>query len=329
MKTPIIYVTVSSEQDFFLEELWISAYSVRLYNPDAIIKVLVDKPTEERIKDNSFLMSLLTEVVVVPVPDSYTAKERSRHIKTTIREQIEGAFFYIDTDTVICKSLDEIDTFDYEIAGVPDANTPLANSIFGYGFVNTVRRVFDCDISDCEFICNGGVLYVSDSEKTHEFFKKWNKKWAYSCFVKGNSQDQPALMASNKEMGYIIKKIPDIYNSQVAMSLKYFADAAIIHFLHMSFIPDQTYSPYLSLQIYRDLRKYGKITKEIDNDVKNCKTSFAYSTMPVGESEIRFLFTPMGQTMVRIYNEGGAASWLMLKIAGLLEKIHKYTKKRD
>jgi hypothetical protein len=128
-------------------------------------------------------------------------------------------------------------------------------------------------------------------------------------------------------MGNVIKLLPDVYNSQVAMSLYYFADAAIVHFLHMNFIPDQSYSPYLCLKIYKDIKAAGMLTPEIKDQIINCKSSFAPLTMPVGRDQLLFLFTPMGRSFVQIYKDGGIASWLMLKMSGWLEMLYKLTRK--
>ncbi len=324
MKTQIVYVLVSSEKDVFLEELWVSVWSLRQHEPDVIVNVVVDEPTAKRLKANAELMTLITNVVVADVPEKYTPKERSREIKTRIRELIKGDFFYIDTDTVICKSLTEIDNCEYDVAGIPDSNASLKDNPFAGGMIGSVKEIFGSDVSNCEYLINGGVIYVKDNDVAHELFRRWNKNWTYSCFEKGNSQDQPALWQSDHEMGNVIKLLPDIYNSQVAMSLQYFADAAIVHFLHMNFIPDQSYSLYLSLKIYKDLKNVGMLTPEIKAQIINCKSSFAPLTMPVGKDQLLFLFTPMGKTFVQIYKDGGAACWLMLKMSGWLEKLHKF-----
>ena len=324
MKTQIVYVLVSSEKDVFLEELWVSVWSLRQHEPDVIVNVVVDEPTAKRVKANAELMTLITNVVVADVPEKYTPKERSREIKTRIRELIKGDFFYIDTDTVICKSLTEIDNCEYDVAGIPDSNASLKDNPFAGGMIGSVKEIFGSDVSNCEYLINGGVIYVKDNDVAHELFRRWNKNWTYSCFEKGNSQDQPALWQSDHEMGNVIKLLPDIYNSQVAMSLQYFADAAIVHFLHMNFIPDQSYSLYLSLKIYKDLKNVGMLTPEIKAQIINCKSSFAPLTMPVGKDQLLFLFTPMGKTFVQIYKDGGAACWLMLKMSGWLEKLHKF-----
>ena len=96
----------------------------------------------------------------------------------------------------------------------------------------------------------------------------------------------------------------------------------------MDFIEDQSYSPYFSLEIYQDLKKDGEITPQIEELIINAKQSFVSPTMPVGKEHILFLFSPAGKIFNRIYKEGGAASWLMLKMAKWLERIHHYTKKR-
>lgn len=327
MKTQIVYVLVSSEKDVFLEELWVSVWSLRQYEPDVTVNVIVDEPTAKRVNANNELMSLVTNVVVADVPEKYFPKERSREIKTRIRELIKGDFFYIDTDTVVCKPLNDIDNCEYDVAGVPDSNVFLKDNPFASGMIGSVKEIFCSDVSNCEYLINGGVIYAKDNEVAHELFRRWNKNWTYSCFEKGNSQDQPALWQSNHEMGNVIKLLPDVYNSQVAMSLQYFADAAIVHFLHMNFIPDQSYSPYLCLKIYKDIKTEGTLTPEIKKQIINCKSSFAPLTIPVGRDQLLFLFTPMGKSFVQIYKDGGVASWLMLKIGKWLERFHKITHK--
>lgn len=327
MKTQIVYVLVSSEKDVFLEELWVSVWSLRQYEPDVTVNVIVDELTAKRVKANVELMALITNVVVADVPENYTPKERSREIKTRIRELIKGDFFYIDTDTVICKPLSDIDNCEYDVAGIPDSNVLLKDNPFAGGMIGWVKEIFGSDVSNCEYLINGGVIYAKDNDVAHELFRRWNKNWTYSCFEKGNSQDQPALWQSDHEMGNVIKLLPDIYNSQVAMSLQYFADAAIVHFLHMNFIPDQSYSPYLCLKIYKDIKTAGTLTPEIKKKIINCKSSFAPLTMPVGRDQMLFLFTPMGKNCVQMYNDGGATSWLLLKVVDWLWKLHKCIRK--
>ena len=323
MKTQVVYVLVSSEQDVFLEELWASLFSLRIHHPEAKVMVLTDASTSQRIMVRKNLRDMFSEVVTVKVPDHYSQKERSRHIKTSVRNIIDGAFLYIDTDTIICKSLEGVDKLNYDIAAVPECHIPLSDNPFKESVYSTIEKIYGTDIHDCTYWFNGGVMYVADNMRTRQFYQKWNDNWSFSCFQKGNSQDQPSLVKTDRDMGYIIQPLPDIYNSQVAMSLKYFADAAIVHFWHMNFIPDQSYSPFLSLQIYHTIKEAGAITPEVEEQIRFCKRSFAPITMPVGKDQMLFLFTYAGKTFVQVYKEGGAASALILKLAKWLKMFHR------
>ena len=326
MRTQIVYTLISSEDDYFLEELWVSLYSLRLFHPEVTVNVLVDEPTKEYMERFQKLCNMITNIVVVPVPENYNAKQRSRVIKTTVRNVIYGAYLFIDTDTVICKPLDNIDNLTCDIAAVPEEHLQLKDLTFSP--VNGIKNVFGVDISDSKFWFNSGVMFVADTDAARKLYHDWNKKWEFSCFQKGQSQDQPALSVANKENNMLISELPGIYNSQVAMSLKYFADAAIVHWWHMSFIENQDYSPFFSLQIYKDVKQAKGLTVDIEELIKHCKQSFVSPTMPVGKEHIYFLFSPAGKIFNRIYKEGGAASFLMNKCAAVLEKIHKFTKKK-
>lgn len=326
MRTQIVYTLISSEDDYFLEELWVSLYSLRLFHPEVTVNVLVDEATKIYMERFQKLCDMITNIVVVPVPENYNAKQRSRVIKTTVRNVIDGAYLFIDTDTVICKPLDNIDNLTCDIAAVPEEHLQLKDLTFSP--VNGIKNVFGVDISDSKFWFNSGVMFVADTDAVRKLYHDWNKKWEFSCFQKGQSQDQPALSVANKENNMLISELPGIYNSQVAMSLKYFADAAIVHWWHMSFIENQDYSPFFSLQIYKDVKLANGLTADIEELIKHCKQSFVSPTMPVGKEQIYFLFSPAGKIFNRIYKDGGVASFLMNKCAGILEKIHKYTKKK-
>ena len=328
----IVYVLVANEKNLYLEEMWVSIFSLRRHHPEATVKVLVDMETKEYLSRFPQLTSMIDETVVVQTPAGYNAKQRSRQIKTTIRNVLTGDYIFIDTDTVICKPLDGIvediaEMKDFRgIAAVREGHVTMKDTLFPP--TGTVKRIFDIDISQSPLMTNSGVMFVADIPFTHEFYKRWNENWKRSCFEKGNSQDQPSLYATDCQYGYVIRELSGIYNAQVAMSLKYYADAVILHWWHMDFIEDQSYSPYFSLEIYQNLKQSGEITPQIEELIINAKQSFVSPTMPVGKEHILFLFSPAGKIFNRIYKDGGAASWLMLKMAKWLERIHHYTKKR-
>lgn len=329
MRTQIVYVLISSEENLYLEELWVSIYSIRHYHPEARVVVLVDEPTAKRVKANDELSSLISELIIVEVPNHYSPKDRSREIKTSIRNHVDGDFLFIDTDTVICQPLDEIDNIDVDnIAIVPELHGPFKEHLtFNYVSSDT-KRIFGTDVSDSPYWFNSGCMLVRDNAFTREFFAKWNENWKYSAFQKGNSTDQRALLKTDHDYGYVIECLPDVYNAQIAMSIKYFYDAKIIHFWHFRkyFTPVMDFSPFMNHQIYRQLRNCKTITSEIAEQIINCKSSFANDTMICGKQEINLIFSPVNTILWREYIKGGFIHWLIDKIVyfvGIKQRIVK------
>lgn len=317
MNLQFVYVLVSSDKDCYLEELWASVYSLRIFHKEEDIVVLADTKTAERILQRKQLATLISRIITVDVPETYSAKERSRDIKTRVRELINGDFLFIDTDTIITDSLKDINQITADIAAVPDAHTSLQKHPFGDGVRNNVKRIFNEDISDSPYWYNSGVMFVRDTPIAHKLYKRWNENWKFSTFEKSFSQDQPALIKTDKEFGYIIKKLPDIYNCQLALSVKYFYEARIVHFWHMDFIADQSYSPFMGLDVYKQIKKTNGIDNNSAELIRNCKSAFKTTTMIVGQQQIYFLFSSCGQTFCRLHQS--SKRW-----ANFLDKIAYY-----
>lgn len=329
MATQIVYALIASESDLFIEEVWTSIFSLRLYDQSRKVVVCCDTPTAERIRLFPELEKLINEVVVVPIPDECnTPKLKSRQIKTTVRQYVEGDFLFVDTDTVFCSPVTEIDTLECDIAAVREYHLPLSESPFRHLVVANMMNVYGVDVSGSDQWHNSGVLYVADNKKTREFYRQWNKNWRFSAMIKGMSQDEPALMRTDYDYGYIIKELPDIFNCQPSMSVRYLSDARIIHFLHMCFPADKSFCPFIDKSFYKRMHDEGGLTPAMAEEIRNVRSSFASPSCIVGWRTMNFMTSPVFPVLEKIYNEGGAASWLMLKAAKWLEKIYKYTKKR-
>lgn len=323
----IIYVLIASDKNYYLEELWASLFSLRRFHKDACVKCLCDADTAKRVREHKALADMLTEIVVVDVPQHYNGKQRSRQIKTIVREIVSGDYLFIDTDTIICQSLDGVEDVDADIAAVPDEHVPLKEHPFGAFTVSEVKRIFDVDISDSEWWFNSGVMFVRDTPIAHQLYKRWNENWTYSCFEKGNSQDQPALVKTDKEFGYIIRRLPDVYNCQIAMSIKYLHEARIMHFWHMNFIENQDYSPFMGLDVYRCIRQQNGISEDVEQLIVNCKSSFASATMIVGREQIYFLFSIAGQVFTRIHQHSRIGCATLNYIARQLNLFYRAKRK--
>lgn len=317
MNTQIVYTVISTENDYFLEELWVSVFSLRQFHPDDKVVVMTDAPTAARISERPQLKSLITVIKVIPMPEAYDNKHRAREIKTNIRNLIDGDFLFIDTDTVICKPLDEVDTLSVKnLAMVPELHGPFKKH-FCYEYTyKDIIRIFGTDCSDSKYWFNSGCMLVIDNELTRKFFADWKKNWTYSAFEKHEYSDQRPLLKTDQDYGYIIECLPDVYNCQVALSMQYFYDAKIVHFWHIKddFFMDLTYSPFTSKYVYKQVKEYKTITPEVSNLIVTCKHTFTSPSMIVGRKDIEFLMSPFNTVLGRAYREGKLMHWILDKV---------------
>ena len=237
MKTKAVYVLISQETDYHLEMLLLSALSLRGHNPDMEIVVLTDIETRKKL--TASLLPGRTAIVAVEVPGHYSSLQKSRYLKTRIRDFVDGSFLYLDTDTVICGSLDDLDSFADGVYMVSDYNGDVLMSdpktlelCQKAGFYELERNPY----------FNGGVMIVSNNPEGRHFFDNWHRRWLESV-EKGVSLDQPALCQANVDCGLVIHELPGIYNWQVmAGFIPHWEDAIILHYygspIALKLIPD-------------------------------------------------------------------------------------------
>lgn len=126
MKTKIVYCLVSQDKDIYLEQLLLSLISLRNYNQSAQVTVVMDKTTKDGLIGNrNIIQNYIDEIIVVSDIEHLSNSQKSRVLKTTLRERIKGAYLFIDVDTIITDKLDEIDELisqNIEIAAVKDSH---------------------------------------------------------------------------------------------------------------------------------------------------------------------------------------------------------------
>ena len=165
--------------------------------------VVTDEPTSHRIDDRLELKEMISEVIIIPLPKDYNGRLRSRTLKTTVRNIIDGDFLTIDTDTVICKPLDDVDSLPIKNIGmVPEMHGPFKNHITYKFITNELKRIYGTDVSDAPYWFNSGCMLVRDNEFTREFFKKWNEEWKVATFEK-KCKFRPASLAKGRSRLWI------------------------------------------------------------------------------------------------------------------------------
>lgn len=292
METKVVYVVISKETDIYLNQAFISAYSLKLFNPEAHITIVMDDLTCDVLQSEKYeeFRSIISETIVERFSDSISNMERSRLLKTTLRNRIDGNYLFIDTDTVICGDLSDIDKIKSEIAAVPDKHRNRSQFPYMNFVVSNFKQIFHKSISACSVnYFNSGVMFVKDTPNTREFYKEWNKKYM-ECDAKGFKYDQLALFATDIEKGGMIEEMDGIFNCQVTTSIRYLHTAKILHFFQ-----EQDYNagihPFLTKKWYAEIIKDNKLTDSVKRDIINCKSLFSVPSVISGAGFLPVKYT--------------------------------------
>lgn len=234
MKTKIVYVLTSNDNDVLLEQLMLSLHSLKYHNPSAEVFLVVDQDTYLSINGNrSKIKAYLTDIIAIDTPKEFNNMLRSRWLKTSLREYIDGDYLFVDSDTIVTDSLAECDNWNIEIGAVMDRHIPVDKSHQYHDYICESAKNTDWTFEptdSCYF--NSGVMFVKDNVFTHSFYKKWHENWMKGIRNKVY-QDQPTLGKTNKYFGYVIKKIDDEWNCQImANGIKYLSTSKIIHYFN-------------------------------------------------------------------------------------------------
>lgn len=276
MRTKIVYVVTSDETDIYLEQALLSVFSLRKHNPDAYVELVVDQDTDATIVGKrEEILKYIDYKVVVSVPEEYNKVCRSRWIKTSLRQHIQGDFLFIDTDTIVTDDLSEIDSFQGNFGAVIDANIPIRfrkkSDYIKAIKENAIEEGWEC--SDEISFFNSGVFFVNDTVESYEFFSFWHKTWTdfYKRF--GRYIDQAPLAATNEAFSYMIKEMSGIWNCQIARSgISYLPTAKIMHYLAY----EGTKYPWIfyNHDILNEVKELGYISDKISRLVDDAKFSF-------------------------------------------------------
>lgn len=293
MKTKIVYVVVASSADIYIEQLYASSWSLKYYNPDAKITVVTDSDTYKVLQDDLYkeLREIIDNIDIVEFDRGIGNMEKSRRLKTSLRNIIDGDYLFIDTDTVICDDLSFIDNLKSDIAAVSDMHRE--RKVFPYiPFVQSnYKKIFNRTLESCRLnYFNSGVMYVRDNSKTREFYRKWHDNWR-KCLSKGYKYDQLSLLATDIEMDGLIETLDGIYNCQITKSIRYLHKAKVLHFFKVDDYNIGVH-PFLDKTWYIEIKNEGVLSARKKEEILNCKSLFGISTNISGVDYIPIKKTP-------------------------------------
>ena len=280
MLTKVVYVLTSDVSDTYLEQALVSLYSLRLYNKEAIVVLVCDDITEQGLSGNrSAVLEYIDEKIIVKPPLDMPKMLRSRYIKTSLRRYVKGNYLFIDTDTIICSPRGEIDEQKGEIAAVLDFHlyTNEYNCFLStWRFHERMKKIHNWNSELYNKYFNSGVLFVRDTEITHEFYRIWHEQWLLSV-KSGIYTDQQSMARTNMICGNIIEEMNGIWNCQVLFTgIRYLHDAYIIHYFSSSKIKKTGEKPYYfsNTRVFSDIKREGCISDDLKYLILNAKSAF-------------------------------------------------------
>jgi len=329
-----VYVLTSSAKDYYYEQFFLSLASIRLYNPEAEVIVLVDEKTKQNLTGRrSGYEKLVSETIIINVPDNFSQKEASRWIKTSIPHYVTGEFLFIDCDTIITKKLENNFQAEIKIGAVLDTHVTLdTHHLKDYyqkedisaGFVSSLKT---------NIRYNGGLIYCSSDSAAIDFYEKWHSFWIEGL-KKGCSQDMPSLNQANYEKDNIISELSGDWNCQISHNgLNYLYKAKIIHYYATSLL--NLASPYklASAEVLYSIRETGEISPEINELLHNPLSAFEPNTRIVSGKYILDVFdSPFFKLLVWLrdchINSYKMLNGIIRFFVNILKKNPNYSKRK-
>ena len=275
MNTKIVYVIVSSLSDIYFEQAWASIWSLRFYNPQCMIDIVVDEQTI-KVAKNSYrakMLPLVDNIVMRKFSEEINNRERSRSLKTNLLHIVSGDYLFIDTDTIITGDLSFVDNIVSPMAMVDDMNCNFIENPNYVRLSDRLKSLFGVKVLPSSHYYNSGVIYAKDNQDVHDFYRGWFKNWSLSkdkgCFL-----DQPALYKTCMDYPNIVDVMSGEFNCQPSISIKFLSDAKIVHFFNDK-NAESDLSPFFTGEIYKQIKKEEELSDEIKRCLLNCKSSFS------------------------------------------------------
>lgn len=304
MRTKIVYVLTSTPKDHYTEQLLLSLHSLRKFNPDAYVILLTEQVTASSlINDRSTVLEFVSECKIIDVPEKFDMLRKSRQLKTTMREHVQGDFLYIDCDTIITASLAEIDNVESVMAGVPDYHYDTIGDVYDPSGIMEPCSSFGLETNPSMTYINGGVLFVKDKEITHHLFSLWNKYWL-NGLNKGVALDQPSLTKANYELDCPISILDGIWNCQMpGKFLPYLHNAKILHYFSIKGEQaDNVFKICFEVEsFWRDIKSNGLTKEQLDVLSENAKSMFSKNTLVYAGTNLEITNSKLFEFISKLY----------------------------
>lgn len=323
MKTKIVYVLVSSESDFYLEQTMISIRSLKINNPEASVTLVVDQKTANNLTNGrEKILEDVNDYIKADVPERFTKVQSSRFIKTSLRHIVQGDYLFIDSDTVICDCLSEVDSFNEDLMMVLDLHLTLECH---QHLADIKKWAEEIEWESPRYFYNSGVIFCRDTKYTRDFYTLWHNEWLKNC-DKGFPRDQPTMCKINDQLGGFIKELEPSWNCQIVENgLNFVNNAKIIHYFSSN-NSKASPCPYKlgDKYYYNQLRENNyDVTSEILDLLKNPKSAFQEKLLLLANGDTDFIQSPLIINLKKMYH---TQPKLFNLVQGIARIIHQPSK---
>lgn len=325
MNITVAYVLISTANDIYTAQALMSIWSCRYYNPHINIVVVTDESTSKIIKQYPEFEKLINDIKVIDFDQQYSNFEKSRILKTQLRQLLRGDLLFVDTDTIFCAPIDEADFKADNIAMVEDIHVKgIATHPYRVGILKRTQTLFGVSINETLPYYNSGIIFYRDTPIALEFSKEWYNNWNTGKNKEGGKFDQPSLLYTISQNPHIIQPLNGIYNTQILGSVKYLFSGKILHFFNANWGQDSVH-PFLDKKYYESVKVNKGLTERNKQDILNCKNLFSTTTFIIGPEDVSFWLSPEVR-MLRNLNSSKLSRFLIKNLLFLLslDKIIKH-----
>ena len=94
----------------------------------------------------------------------------------------------------------------------------------------------------------------------------------------------------------------------------------------MTLDKDKKLSPFLNGELFKKMKEQKHMSKDIEDEIVNCKSSFNSISPIIGYKEFQFLCSPIGQSMLSLINKKQRWNIVFSFLAYIFNCINKISK---
>jgi hypothetical protein len=224
----VVYVITSDGKDSFADMALVSMLSVRISNPGLRIVALCDADSAAALrKAKHRLLEVCGEMISIETPEGEPTF-RNRWIKTQLPKFQPGPCLYLDADTLVRSSLNDLAAVSADFSAVANHNGATANEQIWQADADVLIQMHWPVVYDVYL--NGGVFFYRATEACRQIFELWHALWLEGLRATARLRDQPSLNTGLSRSHRVIAQLPAEYNFQLNMHDGDASNAVVWHF---------------------------------------------------------------------------------------------------